>query len=281
MVRPAPTEENDVVFKRMLGALGVGGPRVDTVLSSPHTYPGGVLSGQVNLTGGGPDLEIEHIILSLVAGMEVEGGGAAATGEFHRTTVSGPLRLAGGQDVAVPFELELPWETPITAMYGRPLRGLVMGVHTEVSIARAVDKGDLDPILVNPLPVQLRILDAFTGLGFGFKGADLEYGLIAGAPRTLPFYQVIAYSAAPRYAPAVEGIELTFVTGPDNVEVILASGGRLCAGGDEFGRYTVDHAGADTVDWTRQVDGWIRRVAAHRHGGAEPDQGRPHGNPVA
>lgn len=243
----------------MLGALGVGGPTVDTVLSSPHTYPGGLLSGQVELVGGGQSLEIEHITLSLVAGEESEGEQATA-GEFHRTTVGGPLHLAAGQQLSVPFELELPWETPLTAVYGRPLPKMMMGVHTEVVIARAVDKGDLDPILVNPLPVQLRILDALADLGFVLLGADLEYDRTPTSPRGLPFHQRIGYGAAPRYAQAVTELALTFVTGPDTIEVILEPDRQPSDGG----RFTVGHGRIDETDWTRQVDTWIRQSLGHR-----------------
>jgi sporulation-control protein len=280
-----------VVFKRMLGALGVGGPSVDTVLSRADTHPGGVVFGQVNLTGGSHDVEIEHITLGLVTRMEVEGGEeeGAVTGEFHRVTVSGPIRLAEGQHLNVPFQLEMPWETPITAVYGQQLHGMVMGVRTEVSIARAVDKGDLDALHVNPLPVQQRILDGFAQLGFGFKGADLEYGQIAGVPQTLPFYQEIEYFAAPHYAHAINEVELTFVTTPYTVEVILEfdkRGGMFTSGGDGFGRYTVDHASADSLDWTQQVDAWIRQAVEHRQnpggysapGYGQPGYGYPHGH---
>ncbi|MCA2219004.1 sporulation protein [Jidongwangia harbinensis] len=279
-----------MVFKRMLGALGVGGPSVDTVLSDPNAQPGGSASGQVNLTGGNHDVEIEHITLSLVTRMEIEGGDGegAATGEFHRTTVSGPLRLTAGQQLSLPFQLAMPWETPITAVYGQPLRGMVMGVRTEVAIARAVDKGDLDPIHVNPLPAQQRILDAFAQLGFGFKSADLEYGQIAGVPQSLPFYQEIEYFPAPQYAHAINEVELTFVTTPHTVEVILEfdkRGGMFTGSQDSFGRYTVDHAAADTLDWTQQVDAWIRQAVEHRQnlggygapGYGQPGHGHPHG----
>jgi sporulation-control protein len=280
-----------VVFKRMLGAFGVGGPSVDTVLANPNAYPGGMVFGQVNLTGGSHDVEIEHITLGLVTRMEVEGGDGegSATGEFHRVTVSGPLRLAEGQHLNVPFQLELPWETPITAVYGQPLRGMVMGVRTEVAIAGAVDKGDLDALHVNPLPVQQRILDGFAQLGFGFKGADLEYGQIAGVPQTLPFYQEIEYYAAPHYSHAINEVELTFVTTPYTVEVILEfdkRGGMFTSGHDSFGRYTVDHATADTIDWTQQVDAWVRQAVEHRQnpggysaapGYGQPGYGHPHG----
>jgi sporulation-control protein len=164
---------------------------------------------------------------------------------------------------------------------------MVMGVRTEVAIARAVDKGDLDPIHVNPLPVQQRILDGFAQLGFGFKGADLEYGQIAGVPQTLPFYQEIEYFAAAHYAHAINEVELTFVTTPYTVEVILEfdkRGAMFSGGHDSVGRYTVDHATADTVDWTQQVDAWIRQAVEHRQnpGGygtpayGHPGYGHPH-----
>jgi sporulation-control protein len=258
-----------VVFKKMLGALGMGGLKVDTVLSTPGAHPGAALTGQVNLVGGSADADIEHITLGLVTRMEVETGHGdhAATGEFHRLTVSGPLRLAAGQHLSLPFQLVLPWETPITTVYGQPLRGMVMGVRTEVSIARAIDKGDLDPVQIHPLPVQQRILDAFTQLGFVFKSADLEYGQIAGVHQTLPFYQEIEYFPAQQYAGSLNEVELTFVTNPHTVDVILEfdkRGGMFSAGHDSYGRYSVSHADADTTDWTQVVDGWVRQALEHR-----------------
>jgi sporulation-control protein len=258
-----------VVFKKMLGALGMGGLKVDTVLSTPGAHPGAALTGQINLVGGSADAQIEHITLGLVTRMEVETGHGdhAATGEFHRLTVSGPLRLAAGQHLSLPFQLVLPWETPITAVYGQPLRGMVMGVRTEVSIARAIDKGDLDPVQVHPLPVQQRILDAFAQLGFVFKSADLEYGQIAGVHQTLPFYQEIEYFPAQQYAGSLNEVELTFVTNPHTVDVILEfdkRGGMFSAGHDSYGRYSVSHADADTTDWTQVVDGWVRQALEHR-----------------
>jgi sporulation-control protein len=206
--------------------------------------------------------------LSLVTRIEVEGGDGehGAIGEFHRIPVNGPLRLAEGQQVALPFQIIMPWETPITDVYGQRLHGMTMGVRTEVSIARAVDKGDLDPVYVHPLPAQERILAAFAGLGFHFKGADLEYGQIHGVHQTLPFYQEIEFFPAPQYAHGINEVELTFVTNPHAVEVVLEfdkRGGMFTGGHDSFGRYSVAHTDADTVDWTQQVDAWVRQAVQH------------------
>jgi sporulation-control protein len=61
-----------MVFKRLLGSLGVGGPTVDTTLDPGAALPGSALSGQVHLRGGDADFEIEHITLELLARVEAE-----------------------------------------------------------------------------------------------------------------------------------------------------------------------------------------------------------------
>ena len=277
-----------MVFKKMLSALGVGAPTVDTVLANPNTRPGLTLAGQVNLTGGSQAADLEHVAVALVTAVEVEHGGGEHRGvmEFHRMPVAGPMRLEPGQQHAIPFTLPVPWETPITDVYGQRLRGMTMGLRTEVAIARAVDKGDLDPVQVHPLPAQERILDAFARLGFRFIGADLEHGRIHGVSQTLPFYQEIEFYPAPQYAHGISQVELTFVTNPQAVDIVLEfdkRGGMFGGGHDTFGRYTVPHEGADQVDWTSQVDGWVRqaldRYRALGAGHAPRGYGKPHGRP--
>jgi sporulation-control protein len=254
-----------VVFKKMLSAFGVGAPSVDAVLSNPNTRPGLILDGHVNLTGGSQAADIDHITVALVTAVEVEHDGGEHRGavEFHRLPVAGRLRLEPGQQQAIPFTLPVPWETPITDVFGQRLRGMTMGLRTEVAIARAVDKGDLDPVHVHPLPVQERILDAFARLGFRFTGADLEHGHIYGVNQTLPFYQEIEFYPAPQYAHGVGQVELTFIANPRAVDIVLEfdkRGGMFAGGHDTYGRYTVAHEDADRVDWTSQVDGWVRQA---------------------
>ncbi|HEX6076648.1 MAG TPA: sporulation protein [Micromonosporaceae bacterium] len=259
-----------MVFKKLLSALGVGAPTVDTVLTNPNTRPGLILEGHVNLTGGSQSADIEHVAVALVTAVEIEHseGEHHGVAEFHRLPVSGRLRLEAGQRQSIPFQLPVPWETPITDVYGQRLPGMTMGLRTEVAIAHAVDKGDLDPVHVHPLPAQERILDAFTRLGFRFIGADLEHGRIHGVHQTLPFYQEIEFYPAPQYAQGIQQVELTFITNPHSVEIVLEfdkRGGMFTGGHDTFGRYTVDHSGADHIDWTSQVDSWVRQALDHHH----------------
>ncbi|MGN9894901.1 sporulation protein [Micromonospora sp. L31] len=271
-----------MVFKKMLSAFGVGGPSVDTVLANPNTRPGLTLDGQVDLVGGDAPANIEQITVGLVTRVEIESGDTEYAGimEFQRMAVSGPLQLAPKQQLSIPFQLPVPWEAPITDVYGQRLRGMTMGLRTELAIARAVDKSDLDQVNIHPLPVHERILEAFQRLGFRFKHADLERGHLRGTQQTLPFYQEIEFFAAPQYAQAVTEVELTFVTSPHGVEVILECdkrGGFLSAGHDAFGRYTVSHADADRVDWAQVVDGWLRETTSRYGSLRAAGFGAPHG----
>lgn len=181
-----------MVFKKLLGALGVGGPSVDTVLQPGPALPGGPLSGEVRLRGGGSDVTVDRISLLLVARVEREGQEEEDEGTvvLERFTVGGGFRLAEEADHTVPFSVTLPWETPITELHGQHL-GPVLGIRTELEIAGARDKGDLDALAVGPLPAQEAILEAFGQLGYAFSSADLELGHIRGTGQQLPCYQEI------------------------------------------------------------------------------------------
>ncbi|MDM4718066.1 sporulation protein [Micromonospora sp. WMMA1363] len=258
-----------MVFKRLMQAMGVGGPSVETVLANPNCRPGGQLEGTVHVAGGDHPVDISYVALGLVTRVEVESGDNdyETTEEFHRQHITGSFRLEAGQRYDVPFRFDVPWETPLTELYGQHLRGMTMGLRTELEVARAVDKGDLDAVAVHPLPSQERILEAFLRLGFRFARADVERGHIYGVRQTLPFYQEIEFYPAPQYASGINQLEVTFVTDPHQIQVVLEldkRGGLFTEGRDAFGRFSVDHVTADRTDWTAQLDAWLRQSLQRR-----------------
>ncbi|WP_432969208.1 sporulation protein [Dactylosporangium sp. CA-233914] len=258
-----------MVFKKMLAAFGVGGPSVDTVLDTPTVQPGGFIDGQVHIRGGEKDARIEHVVLSLITRVEVERAGfdREAGIELNRVSVADRFTVRAGANESIPFRLSVPWEAPITSVYGQHLRGMVMGVRTELEIAGGRDKGDLDPVAIAPLPVHQAILDAFSVLGFRFKHADVEHGRIQGVAQQLPIYQEIEFWPAPQYAGQVNEAELTFLTNPQGVEVILEfdkRGGMFRQGHDSYSRFSIGHDQVDGTDWAAVVDGWVR-AATERH----------------
>ncbi|MCK2241288.1 MULTISPECIES: sporulation protein [unclassified Crossiella] len=269
------------MFKRMLQAFGVGGPTVDTVLHDPNCRPGGQLSGEVRLSGGSSDVEIEHVTLSLVTRMEVEHGDSEhnTAVEFFRVAVAGRFQLREGEQRSIPFQLPVPWETPLTIVGGAPLRGMSVGVRTELSVAKAVDKGDLDAVHVHPLPSQDAVLEAFGRLGFQFRNADVERGHLHGVRQELPFYQEIEFFPPGQYAGRINEVELTFVANPSELVVVLEAdkrGGLFRSGGDAFGRFHVAHQEAERTDWAAHLDGWISQAAGRmaQHYGNQPGYGQ-------
>jgi len=258
-----------VVFKKMLAALGVGGPSVETVLTNPNTRPGGYLEGQIHIMGGDHAVDIEYVALGLVTRVEVESGDSEydTTVEFHRQRATGSFQLPPGARHSVPFRFDVPFETPVTEVYGQHLHGMTMGLRTELEVARAVDKGDLDAVAVHPLPAQERILDGLVRLGFRFTRADLERGHVHGVHQTLPFYQEIEFYPPPQYVRAINQLELTFIATPQQLQVVLEidkRGGVFTEGRDAFGRFTVDYASAEQTDWAGQLDGWLRQSCQRR-----------------
>jgi sporulation-control protein len=257
------------VFKRLLQSLGVGGPSVDTVITNPNVRPGGQLEGQINIVGGDHHVDIEYVALGLLTRVEVESGDSewSSDQEFSRLAATGRFHLAPQQTMSVPFQFAVPIEAPITHVYGQPLHGMTMGLRTELEVARAVDKSDLDPFAIHPLPAQERILDGLARLGFEFRHADLERGRIRGVQQSLPFYQEIEFRPSSRYARAIKELELTFVATPQHLQVVLEidkRGGLLTEGHDAFGSFTVDYASAERTDWASELDGWLQRSAQRR-----------------
>ncbi|RMI46266.1 sporulation protein [Streptomyces triticirhizae] len=260
-----------MVFKRLLGKLGVGGPSVDTVLHRETVLPGDTVSGDVLVRGGSMDVEITEVTLDLAAQVEAERGDEERHGtvKFHRVVVGGGFRLAEEQELSIPFSFQLPWETPITEVFGQPL-SVPLGVRTELAVAGAVDQGDLDPLMIRPLPVQEAVLDAFGQLGFGFRSADLELGQIRGSGQTLPFYQEIELTPGPNHAHAMREVEISFLANPSGLTVVLEAdrrGGLFGGGGDALNLFTVSHEEVGRTDFPALVDSWLRQLGERRSGG--------------
>ncbi|MDQ1290120.1 MAG: sporulation-control protein [Actinomycetota bacterium] len=257
------------MFKRLLQSMGVGGPSVDTVINNPNVRPGEQLDGQINIMGGDHQVDIEYVALGLLTRVEVESGDSewSADQEFARLAVTGRFSLAPQQQMSVPFQFTVPVEAPITHVYGQPLHGMTMGLRTELEVARAIDKSDLDPFAIHPMPAQEKILEGLSRLGFRFRRADLEQGHVRGVHQMLPFYQEIEFTPAPQYAGAIKELELTFIATPQNLQVVLEidkRGGMFTEGQDAFGNFTVDYASAEQTDWARELDAWLQRSAQRR-----------------
>ncbi|MEU6033737.1 sporulation protein [Streptomyces tauricus] len=257
-------------FKRLLASLGAGGASVETELTEVNVVPGGVVQGEVRIQGGSVNQAIEGLSVGLQAKVEVEGHDDQEFKqniEFAKLQLGGAFELQANGVHAVPFGLEIPWETPITNIAGQSLRGMDIGVTTELAIARAVDSGDLDPISVHPLPAQQALLDAFIQLGFRFKSADLEKGHIRGTRQKLPFYQEIEFFPPQQYR-GLNQVELTFVADDREMDVVLEMDkkpGLFSEGSDSFRSFQVGLNDFQGTDWAAYLNQWLSEVGSRRN----------------
>ncbi|KUL41243.1 sporulation protein [Streptomyces regalis] len=258
-----------MAFKKLLASLGAGGASVETVLTEVNVVPGGVVQGEVRIQGGSVNQAIEGLSVGLQARVEVEGQDSEYKQdiEFTKMQLGGAFELQAGGVHAVPFGLEIPWETPITMIDGQALRGMNIGVTTELAIARAVDSTDLDPINVHPLPAQKAILDAFIQLGFRFKNADMERGHIRGTRQKLPFYQEIEFFPPQQYR-GINQVELSFVADEHTMDVVLEMDkkpGLFSEGSDTFRSFQVGLNDFQGTDWAAYLNQWLSEVGSKRN----------------
>lgn len=254
------------MFKKLKGMFG-GGTKVETTIHTPSAQPGGVIEGVVDIVGGEQEQQIKYLALGLVATVEVETEDSEYNSEqkFAELRVTGEFVLQPGAQHQVPFQFPLPVETPFNLLGNQELHGVKLGLRTELEIAKSLDKGDRDSIRVAPLPAQHRILAAFDRIGFHLKGADLERGRIPGA--SLPFYQELEFAPGPEFAGRVNELEVTFVAGPQTMDVLLEvdnRGGLISQGHDAVQRFTVDYASVDHHDWESVLRDQLHHLAQRR-----------------
>ena len=256
-----------MAFRGMMARLGSGGARVETVLDRPETTPGGAVTGIVHVVGGNVAQDVTEVRVALQATVEVESGDSSWREEatFGTAAVAGAGRLEPGQRSQVPFSLPVPWQCPITAIDGWHLRGMRVGLRTRVDLPGSVDPGDLDPVTVLPLPVQRTVLHALDGLGFAFRGADVEKGRIRGSE--LPFYQEVEFAPPSGLRGRVNELEVTFLADPQGVDVVLEvdrRGGLLSEGRDVGGRLRLSHTDTDVRSVAAHLDAAVRQLGARR-----------------
>ena len=253
------------MFKKLKAVFG-GGTTVETVVHTEVGVPGGEITGVVEITGGEFEQEIRYVALTLEARVEVEtrDGEYRANHPFAGADVTGAFTLHPGEHRSVPFVLHLPLETPFNVLGGYDLPDVRLGLRTELAIARSLDKGDFDPIRVAPLPAQERILAALDHIGCRFKGSDLERGHIPGS--TLDFYQELEFYP-PREFRRISELEVTFLVGPDEMDVLLEADRRrgfLDPGGERVHRLSIGYEAIETENWEEIMRYHLHELARRR-----------------
>lgn len=264
------------MFQKVLASFGQGGAKVDARLLDRSVRPGGPLRGEVLLAGGQIDQEVESLSVTLLARVESETRQGEVTDlPFQTVQLAGREVIRAGAQVTVPFEVQLPWETPITTVFGKYLTGMAIGLQTNLNLAGvAVDPQDVDAVSIEPVPAQHRILDALSRLGFQFREAGLEKTRLDGVEQQLPFFQEIHFTPSQSFTAVFNDLAVSFLARPRDVQVVLAvdkkvrvlKGGGLMGsrGQTSYGSFVVEYAALGRTNWEQQLEGWLRELAKPR-----------------
>ena len=258
-----------MAFKKLLASLGAGGASVETVLTEVNVVPGGVVQGEVRIQGGSVNQAIEGLSVGLQARVEVESGDEEYKQdiEFAKVRLGGAFELQAGAVHAVPFGLEIPWETPVTMIDGQELRGMHIGVTTELAIARAVDSGDLDPVNVHPLPGTPDVAALHVGVLETESEADERVQDRLLRRQRLPFYQEIEFYPPSQYR-GLNQVELSFVADEHAMDVVLEmdkKAGLFSEGSDTYRSFQVGHHDWQGTDWAAYLNQWLSEVGSRRN----------------
>lgn len=256
-----------MVLRIIKGVMG-SGVSVETVLSAPYVYPGGRLRGDIQFLGGDVDQGVRAVTLEFNALVDQVGreDERKDTHNFHRIEVCGPFQLPANANYSIPFEIRAHWESPISAIDGRPLTGMKLGVATELTLDKAFDKEDLDPLTVEPLPVQSAVLQAVKTLGFEVQGARLVNGTVAGSE--LGFHQEIQFWASGEFGAHFKELTVTFVTNSTTTDAILQVDNPHgpAVSTDSMARFTAQNSvPADFTDTVRAHLGQLAQRHPQRH----------------
>lgn len=162
------------MFKSILTRLGVGGAAIDARLDRDQLRIGERLTGVLHISGGDGSLTATRGELKLLTRVEhEEGEHVALIATTHVALVAGsqipgPIRLEG--EHRIPFALDLPPFTPVTAYGGR----VFVWLQSSLDVPMAVDPKDRDPLQVYPAPEQQAVVDAMAQLGFRLVKTDVE-----------------------------------------------------------------------------------------------------------
>ncbi|MCO7226839.1 sporulation protein [Pleionea sp. CnH1-48] len=210
-------------FKKALSKVGIGAAKVDAILDNSVVYPGGELSGIIQIKGGKAAQKIQKIDLDVrcnyMVEIEVEdedGNEETETVEETATLVAYDLpeafEIQPDEEREVPFSITMPETSPLTLGRSRTW------VETNLDIEFALDKSDKDYVQVEPNDLQLSVLQALEELGFVLVEAECE----AVKNFHVPFMQELEFKApSGPFAGRVSEVEVVFINDGHQLRLML------------------------------------------------------------
>lgn len=241
------------MFNKLMSSLGLQGIKVDTILHTPVLHAGQNLQGEIYFQGASSSKNINGIYLELMTIAEVESGDS----EFNqalciaRWHVSGAFELQAQQTHRFPFNLQLPFETPITEV-ASSYNATRVWLHTHLDVDWGLDATDRDYLRITPTPAMQAFLQAMQQCGFRLQSVDVEKGQLHGHHfnSTIGCYQELEFRPI-QFLSGINEVEVSFVAQAEQTHVLLEIDRKFR--GDNYRSLTIPHQHIDVPTLVHEI----------------------------
>ncbi|WP_047150735.1 sporulation protein [Aneurinibacillus tyrosinisolvens] len=205
------------MLNKILASIGIGAAKVDTRLAETHVYPGEQLSGEVHIQGGNAEQAISQIYMYLYTEYYKESND---TKTKHREVlasyrVSDALFIQAGEKKVIPFEMKVPYHTPIS--FGRQKVYLGTGLDIEM----AVDPKDTDIVTVLADRLVDQLFSEMETMGFRHSHDSGLCEYKKHIHRMVPFVQEFEFKPTGLFGHELDEVELLLDIHPEGMDVLM------------------------------------------------------------
>lgn len=242
------------MLSTLMSTLGYENVKIDTRLHHQTVQAGQVIQGEIVFRGVEQDKLVNSLHLRLMTRVEVESGDH----EFHQNMclaewkISDTFRLVANKRYKIPFNIQLPYELPITQLECRYNKSQVW-IDTHLDIDWALDAYDKDYLHVAPTPAMQAFLIAMQQSGLILVQADVEKGYLNGGyfRSHIGCYQELEFAAS-NMLTILRQVEVSFVAEAQQTHVVLEID-RGFARSDSYKVMTIAHHAIDIGQLTQQL----------------------------
>lgn len=219
------------MFKSLFKKLGFGNVKVDARLRNPSVMQGGILEGDVFITGADEATTIDELHLRVMTEYKKQSGDdyeTTQTCELARHKLFDRFNVGANEQKSLPFAIRIPFETPVTTLGWQKVY-----LQTTLETSAIFDPDDTDQIQVAPHPYTERVLSAIQHLGFQLFKVDCEY-----APRfggRYPFVQEFEFRPTGEFRGRLDELEAYLRPNQGGIDVIFQVDRRGGFFGEMFG----------------------------------------------
>lgn len=242
------------MFTQLMSTLGFANVKIDTRLHHQTVQAGQVVQGEIIFRGVEQDKLVNGLSLRLMTLVEVESGDY----EFKQNMclaewkICDEFRLSANKLYTIPFNIQLPYEVPITQMACRFNKSKVW-IDTHLDIDWAFDAYDKDVLYVVPTPAMEAFLFAMQQCDMLLVHADVEKGHLNGGyfRSHLGCYQELEF-ASNNMLTSIRQVEVSFVPEAHQTHVLLEIDRRF-AYRDSYQVLTIQHQQIDVGQLAQKI----------------------------